>query len=160
MYNSTCCSGYTNSRIRSPISNVLYEKEDPYRRCPRPYVLVGMQCLFFSQPCDEWQMSNTWDESYANYYDAVATCRIKSNETSTKEIPGMGDLAEKILDYKMALQYCTKFAKGGCAPSLLHRQGRCYQWSPVDGSETEVPCRQWQHRMRFVCEYKRFFGKR
>merc|ERR1719325_345719 len=27
--------------------NVLYtDEEDPWRRCPQPYTLIGMQCLF------------------------------------------------------------------------------------------------------------------
>ena len=70
-------------------------------------------------------MSDNWGDSYANYYDAVATCRIKSkpktNEDSKDTIPGRGDLAERVLDFKSALKYCSKFANGGCAPSLLSR---------------------------------------
>ena len=81
--------------------------------------------FFFSQPNSEWEMSDNWGDSYANYYDAVATCRIKSkpktNEDSKDTIPGRGDLAERVLDFKSALKYCSKFANGGCAPSLLSR---------------------------------------
>ena len=41
--------GYGNpSSLSSSITNVLYtDEEDPWRKCPKPYVLIGMQCLFF-----------------------------------------------------------------------------------------------------------------
>ena len=41
---------------------------------------------------------------------------------------------------------------GSCAPSLLARDGSCYQWSPVDGSETKIPCNSSQLKTRFICE--------
>ena len=54
-----------------------------------------------------------------------------------------------------SLRYC-KNARGGCAPSLLWRHNKCFQWSPIDGTEAEVPCRRWEVTMRFVCEMKNF----
>ena len=65
-----------------------------------------------------------------------------------------GYLAEKIRNVDKALQFCKYlrgkfppkpwrsgqewpglryFLAGSCTPSLLSRQGRCYQWSPLDG---------------------------
>ena len=41
---------------------------------------------------------------------------------------------------------------GGCAPSLVAREGRCYQWSPLDGAELELPCTQPNLKARFICE--------
>ena len=60
------------------------------------------------------------------------------------------DLAEKIRNVDKALKFCkylrgkfsqeargregvkTKFS-GSCTPSLISREGRCFQWSPLDG---------------------------
>lgn len=53
------------------------------------------------------------------------------------------------------LRYC-KNARGGCAPSLLWRHNKCFQWSPIDGTEVEVPCKRWEVTMRFVCEMRDF----
>ena len=41
---------------------------------------------------------------------------------------------------------------GGCAPSLIAREGFCYQWSPVDGVETLVPCNLTDMKARFICD--------
>jgi len=67
------------------INNVLYYKNDPYRNCPPPYILIGMQCLFFSQPYLPWGMGETWEESYANYYDAATICRLKTKRPKNKK---------------------------------------------------------------------------
>lgn len=63
------------------------------RTCIRPYRRIGAQCLFFSQPHAAWGIDETWEQAYANFYDAVATCRKHS-----------GDLAESIDDYGAALR--------------------------------------------------------
>ena len=150
------------------INNVLYYENDPYRNCPPPYILIGMQCLFFSQPYSPWSLSETWEESYANYYDAAAMCRIKSNKNIApnaggsrgSSFPGMdirgeGDLAADVVNYEEALQYCNDFNRSrGCSPSLLYKNGKCQQWSPVDGNVQEIPC-DWKTKMRFICEFKR-----
>jgi hypothetical protein len=159
------------------INNVLYYKNDPYRNCPEPFVLIGMQCLFFSQPYEPWGMQSTWEESYANYYDAVTICRSKTkkylnNNTKNKStsmsssyssattrhnsIEGFGDLASEIINYEEALKYCNDRVRnpGGCSPSLLHKKGKCRQWSPIDGKIVEITC-DWRNKMRFVCEFKR-----
>ena len=68
------------------------------------------------------------------------------------------------------------FLAGGCSPSLVARDGSCYQWSPLDGGEQETPwsvlspqlhfiisnypkhCTDWyfsnsaQLKTRFICE--------
>ena len=67
--------------------------------------------------------------------------------------------AEKIEDYGAALRYCLH-ARGGCAPSLLWRGNKCFQWSPLSGGEAEVPCRRWDITQRFVCEMKDFRKKK
>merc|ERR1712066_481242 len=120
-----------------------------------------MQCLFFSQPYKPWGMLNTWEESYANYYDAVTICRSKTKKYlstntkpgsssvsssyatfSTNSLQGVGDLASEIVNYEEALKYCNDRVRnpGGCSPSLLHKKGRCRQWSPIDGNIVEIPC--------------------
>ena len=63
------------------------------RTCIRPYERIGAQCLFFSQPHAAWGIDETWEQAYANFYDAVATCRQHS-----------GELAGRILDYGAALR--------------------------------------------------------
>ena len=63
------------------------------RTCIRPYERIGAQCLFFSQPHAAWGIDETWEQAYANFYDAVATCRQHS-----------GDLAGRIQDYGAALR--------------------------------------------------------
>ena len=165
----------STTRRKMFINNVLYYKNDPYRNCPQPYVLIGMQCLFFSQPYDPWGMSTTWEESYANYYDAVTICRSKtkqdledqknlnkgfasfeSNYNNRNNVEGEGDLASEVVNYEEALKYCNDRIRnpGGCSPSLLHKKGKCRQWSPIDGKTQDIPC-DWRTKMRFVCEYKR-----
>ena len=56
-------------------------------------------------------------------------------------------------------EYCETLTPlttpGSCAPSLLARAGRCYQWSPVDGSELELACNTDNLKARFVCEMRR-----
>ena len=146
------------------INNVLFYKNDPYRNCPPPFVLIGMQCLFFSQPYKPWGLLNTWDESYANYYDAVTICRSKTTQTDSikwgtsqiRNIRGQGDLASDVVNYEEALKYCIDRVKnpGGCSPSLLYKKGKCRQWSPIDGSVVDIPC-DWSTKMRFVCEFVR-----
>ena len=147
------------------INNVLFYKNDPYRNCPPPYVLIGMQCLFFSQPYLPWGMGETWEESYANYYDAAATCRLKSQKAKQDktrvsisprhDIQGEGDLASEVANYEEALKYCNDMSLSrGCSPSLLYKDGKCQQWSPLDGDVVEIPC-DWKTKMRFICEFKR-----
>ena len=41
---------------------------------------------------------------------------------------------------------------GGCAPSLIARDGYCYQWSPIDEEELKIPCRIPGLKARFICE--------
>ena len=114
-------------------------------------------------------MLSTWEESYANYYDAATICRSKtvqekkgSPDASTKSnssrnnIQGVGDLASDIINYEEALKYCNDLVRshGGCSPSLLYKDGKCRQWSPIDGSVVDIPC-DWRTKMRFVCEFIR-----
>ena len=124
-----------------------------------------MQCLFFSQPYLPWGMLDTWDESYANYYDAATLCRSKTTNTrATLEmqepqintIHGDGDLASEVVNYEEALKYCNDKVgnPGGCTPSLLNKNGKCRQWSPIDGSTVEITC-DWRTKMRFICEFIR-----
>ena len=110
------------------------------RSCIRPYRKIGPQCLFFSRPEPLWDIDVTWHGAYLNFYDAVAVCRKHG-----------GDLAGKILDYGAALRYCQS-SRGGCAPSLLWRDNKCFQWSPIDGTEAEIPCKRWEVTMRYICE--------
>ena len=115
--------------------------------CPRPYELVGTQCLF-SQPYLPWGLSESWAESYLNFYDAVALCRSQASNKGRK-----GDLATQVRDFQAAQKLCQR-SRGGCAPSLIRRGQTCFQWSPLDGSEMEIPCRRWEVTMRYVCEIK------
>ena len=64
------------------------------RTCIQPYRRIGAQCLFFSQPHAAWGIDETWEQAYANFYDAVATCRQHG-----------GDLAGSIEDYGAALRW-------------------------------------------------------
>ena len=50
IFQSCYISGF-GALADDPIAkNVLYtDEEDPWRRCPQPYTLIGMQCLFFRQ---------------------------------------------------------------------------------------------------------------
>ena len=116
--------------------------------CPRPYELVGTQCLFFSQPYLPWGLSESWAESYLNFYDAVALCRSQASNKGRK-----GDLATQVRNFQAAQKLCQR-SRGGCAPSLIRRGQTCFQWSPLDGSEMEIPCRRWEVTMRYVCEIK------
>lgn len=116
--------------------------------CPRPYELIGTQCLFFSQPYLPWGLSETWSESYLNFYDAVAMCRTQASNKGLQ-----GDLATSVRNVAAAQAYCRR-SRGGCAPSLIRRDEKCFQWSPVDGSEMEIPCKRWQVTMRYICEIK------
>ena len=116
--------------------------------CPRPYELVGTQCLFFSQPYLPWGLSESWAESYLNFYDAVALCRLQASHKGRK-----GDLATEVRNFEAAQKLCQR-SRGGCAPSLIRRGQTCFQWSPLDGSEMEIPCRRWEVTMRYVCEIK------
>ena len=145
------------------INNVLFYTNDPYRNCPPPYVLIGMQCLFFSQPYAPWNMGETWEESYANYFDAADTCRLNTqrkkdtrvNISPRYNIQGEGDLASEVANYEEALKYCNNMSLSrGCSPSLLYKDGKCQQWSPLDGHVVEIPC-DWKTKMRFICEFKR-----
>ena len=63
------------------------------RTCIQPYQRIGAQCLFFSQPHAAWGIDETWEQAYANFYDAVATCRKHG-----------GDLAGSVEDYGAALR--------------------------------------------------------
>ena len=116
--------------------------------CPRPYELIGVQCLFFSQPYLPWGLTESWAESYLNFYDAVAMCRLQAANKGLK-----GDVASEVRNFESAKRFCKR-SRGGCAPSLLYRDNLCYQWSPMDGSEVEIPCKRWEVTMRFICEVK------
>ena len=116
--------------------------------CPRPYELIGTQCLFFSQPYLPWGLSESWEESYLNFYDAVAKCRLQASDRGLK-----GDLAASVRNWEAAKKFCDR-SRGGCAPSLLRKESKCFQWSPIDGSEIEIPCRRWDVTMRYICEIK------
>ncbi|XP_059087076.1 uncharacterized protein LOC131883590 isoform X2 [Tigriopus californicus] len=123
--------------------DIAYE-ESYGKSCFRPYKKIGSQCLFFSRPMAAWGISETWEEAYLNYYDATAMCRNHG-----------GDLAERVEDFHAAKRHCRRL-RGRCAPSFLHRDNKCFQWSPLDGSEVEIPCRKWEIQMRYICEMKDF----
>ncbi len=114
--------------------------------CPRPYELIGTQCLFFSQPYLPWGLSESWAESYLNFYDAVALCRQQASHKGLK-----GDLATEVKSWPAAQRFCER-ARGTCAPSLIRRNDQCYQWSPIDGTEMAIECKRWEVTMRFICE--------
>ena len=116
--------------------------------CPRPYELIGTQCLFFSQPYLPWGLSESWEEAYLNFYDAVAKCRLQASDRGLQ-----GDLATSVRNWESAKLFCQR-TRGGCAPSLLRRDNKCYQWSPIDGKEMEIPCKRWDVTMRYICEIK------
>eukprot|EP00090_Calanus_glacialis_P002931 TRINITY_DN12143_c0_g1_i1.p1 TRINITY_DN12143_c0_g1~~TRINITY_DN12143_c0_g1_i1.p1 ORF type:complete len:149 (+),score=27.60 TRINITY_DN12143_c0_g1_i1:189-635(+) len=108
--------------------------------CIPPYELIGQQCLFFSRPYEPWGITHSWDKAYKNFYDASIFCMERG-----------GFLAEQIKDVQKAQRFC-KYLKGSCTPSLIARHGSCYQWSPVDGQETRVPCNTEGLKARFVCQ--------
>jgi hypothetical protein len=116
--------------------------------CPRPYELIGTQCLFFSQPYLPWGLTETWAEAYLNYYDAVAVCRIQASNKGLT-----GDLASSVRNFEAAKRFCRR-SRGACAPSLIRRDDQCYQWSPIDGSEIKITCKRWDVTMRYICEIK------
>ena len=139
--------------------------------CIPPYELIGQQCLFFSRPYEPWGITHSWDkvstapslqsshhhaQAYKNFYDASIFCMERG-----------GFLAEQIKDVKKAQRFCKYlkgklgcprfavsilFLAGSCTPSLIARHGSCYQWSPVDGQETRVPCNTEGLKARFVCQ--------
>nr|XP_040583651.1 uncharacterized protein LOC121132330 [Lepeophtheirus salmonis] len=124
--------------LNTLFDNIQYQ----YPYCRKPYVKIGSQCLFFSRPYEPWGITSTWKEAYLNFYDAVALCKIV----------GGGKLASQVTDYDSAKQHCL-YVRGGCAPSLIRKgYDKCYQWSPIDGSELQIPCRRWEVEMRFICE--------
>nr|ACO10895.1 MFS-type transporter C6orf192 [Caligus rogercresseyi] len=119
-----------------------FSVEAQYTFCRSPYVAIGRQCLFFSRPYEPWGISPSWNEAYFNFYDAVTVCKLI----------GGGQLASGVKDFLSAKEHCLR-EKGGCAPSLIRKgYNECYQWSPLDGSEMKIPCRQWEITMRFICE--------
>ena len=95
-----------------------------------------------------WGLSESWEESYLNFYDAVAKCRLQASDRGLK-----GDLAASVRNWEAAKKFCDR-SRGGCAPSLLRKESKCFQWSPIDGSEIEIPCRRWDVTMRYICEIK------
>merc|ERR1719361_2816557 len=105
--------------------------------CPRPYELIGTQCLFFSQPYLPWGLSESWAEAYLNYYDAVVLCRQQAANKGLK-----GDLATKVGNWPAAKRFCER-SRGGCAPSLVRHDKTCFQWSPIDGTEIKISCERW-----------------
>merc|ERR1711988_2003410 len=108
--------------------------------CIPPYEKIGSQCLYFSRPFQPWGITHSWDKAYKSFYDAAVFC-----------LENGGHLAEKIKDVDRALKFC-KYLRGSCTPSLLSREGRCYQWSPVSGEELEMPCDTENLKSRFICE--------
>ena len=64
-----------------------------------------------------------------------------------------GDLATEVRNWSAAKKFCQR-SRGTCAPSLIRRNDQCYQWSPIDGSEQEIPCKRWEVTMRYICEVK------
>jgi len=112
------------------------------KTCSPPYKRIGSQCLYFSAPYEPWGVDNHWDQAYKSFYGAAVFC-----------LSNGGFLAERILDVDVALQFCN-YSRGSCTPSLLARNGRCYQWSPLDGSESELPCNTENLKTRFICEEK------
>merc|ERR1712179_354543 len=97
--------------------------------CIPPYELIGQQCLFFSRPYEPWGITQSWDQAYKNFYDASIFCLSRG-----------GFLAEHIQSVEKAQRFC-KYLKGSC-----------YQWSPVTGQETRVPCNTMDLKARFVCQ--------
>merc|ERR1712109_66348 len=79
-------------------------------------------------------------KAYKSVYDAAVFC-----------LEHGGRLAGKVEEPLEATRHCATI-KESCAPSLLARDGSCYQWSPVDGSETKIPCNSSQLKTRFICE--------
>ena len=92
------------------------------RRCDPPYEKIGGQCLYFSRPYEAWGITGSWSKAYKSFYDAAVFC-----------LENGGYLAEQVEDVDTALQFCARL-KGSCTPSLIARNGKCYQWSPIDGS--------------------------
>jgi len=109
-------------------------------RCVHPYSPVGRQCLFFSRPEPAWGIGEDWSGAYLTPAEAAGVCRQRG-----------GDLAARVVDFAAAEAHCRRL-RGGCAPSLVVRLGRCFQWSPLDGGEVELPCDRWEFTTRFICE--------
>jgi len=121
-------------------SYLKYALVKSQKYCQPPYEKIGHQCLYFSRPYEPWGVSGTWEQAYKSFYDAAVFC-----------LENGGFLAQKIKDVDKALNFC-KYLRGSCSPSLIARNGKCYQWSPVDGQELELPCNTENLKARFVCE--------
>ena len=75
--------------------------------CPRPYELIGTQCLFFSQPYLPWGLSESWAEAYLNYYDAVVLCR---QQAANKGLKGKVDEKTR-LNQKFDSVHCSNLTR-------------------------------------------------
>ena len=105
-------------------------------------------CTIFSIFSHAVLLLESWEESYLNFYDALTKCRLQAADRGFE-----GDLAKSVRNFESAKRFCKR-ARGGCAPSLVRRENQCYQWSPIDGSEMEIPCGRNDITMRYICEIK------
>ena len=105
-------------------------------------------CTIFSILSHTVLLLESWEESYLNFYDALTKCRLQAADRGFE-----GDLAKSVRNFESAKRFCKR-ARGGCAPSLVRRENQCYQWSPIDGSEMEIPCGRNDITMRYICEIK------